>query len=298
MVEAFIVGNEVLLRGELPAAAIKGYMTEVKRRSGLPVTYADVWEFWLKSPELGSAADFITIHILPYWEDDPVAASEAVAHVRQIRAKLQAKFAGKEILIGEVGWPSEGRMRAGALPSPANQALVLSGVVAAAKQEGWKVNLIEAFDQPWKRLLEGTVGGYWGLFGDGAEQPKFRFGQAVSNVPGWRCVAGLGVFAGVSRVSFRLWLGAPLSRRGHDVARAIWRPQASRSPLASCSGSPLPSCLNMEGVESRATGCAHSGCSLWRLPCPLATAFAHRARRPLSPVLPWRSIPAIGVARI
>ena len=48
VVEAFIVGNEVLLRGELPAAAIKGYMTEVKRRSGLPVTYADVWEFWLK----------------------------------------------------------------------------------------------------------------------------------------------------------------------------------------------------------------------------------------------------------
>ena len=56
-----------------------------KRRSGLPVTYADVWEFWLKSPELASAADFITIHILPYWEDDPVAATEAVAHVREMR---------------------------------------------------------------------------------------------------------------------------------------------------------------------------------------------------------------------
>ncbi len=142
------------------------------------MTYADVWEFWLKAPEIASSVDFVTIHILPYWEDDPVAAKDAVAHVREIRAKLKAKFAGKEILIGEVGWPSEGRMRAGALPSPANQALVLSGVVAAAKKEGWKVNLIEAFDQPWKRLLEGTVGGYWGLFGDGAEEPKFRFGVA------------------------------------------------------------------------------------------------------------------------
>ena len=59
-------------------------------------------------------------------------------------------------------------MREGALPSPANQAGFLSGVVEAAKQEGWKVNLIEAFDQPWKRLMEGTVGGYWGLYDDSA----------------------------------------------------------------------------------------------------------------------------------
>jgi glucan 1,3-beta-glucosidase len=33
-VEALIVGNEVLLRGELPAARIKAYLEEVKRRSG------------------------------------------------------------------------------------------------------------------------------------------------------------------------------------------------------------------------------------------------------------------------
>jgi exo-beta-1,3-glucanase (GH17 family) len=50
-------------------------------------------------------------------------------------------------------------MREGALPSPANQARFLSGVVSLAKAENWQVNLIEAFDQPWKRMLEGTVGG-------------------------------------------------------------------------------------------------------------------------------------------
>jgi exo-beta-1,3-glucanase (GH17 family) len=270
VVEAFIVGNEVLLRGELPAAAIKGYMTEVKRRSGLPVTYADVWEFWLKSPELGSAADFITIHILPYWEDDPVAASEAVAHVREIRAKLQAKFAGKEILIGEVGWPSEGRMRAGALPSPANQALVLSGVVAAAKQEGWKVNLIEAFDQPWKRLLEGTVGGYWGLFGDGAEQPKFRFGQAVSNVPGWRVVAGLGVFA-----AFLVFLSAWLGARSRGGA-TTWPRDLAAAGVALATGLVFGLAairLNMEGVE-QGDRLRALGLFALALAVPLATAFA------------------------
>ena len=90
-VKALIVGNETLLRGELPPAEIKAYLEEVKRRSGLPVTYADVWEFWLKAPELASATDFITIHILPYWEDDPVAEKDAVAHVREVRAELRPR---------------------------------------------------------------------------------------------------------------------------------------------------------------------------------------------------------------
>ena len=226
VIEAFIVGNEVLLRGELPASAIKGYIEEVRARAGLPVTYADVWEFWLKAPELAAATDFVTIHILPYWEDDPVAAKDAVAHVKEIRAKLQQAFAGKEILIGEVGWPSEGRMRAGALPSPANQALVLGGVVAVAKAEGWRVNLIEAFDQPWKRILEGTVGGYWGLFGDGALSPKFRFGDAVSNQPQWRLVAGLGI-----GMAFLVFLSAFLGKR-----QGTWRADLLVAAIALASG--------------------------------------------------------------
>jgi exo-beta-1,3-glucanase (GH17 family) len=205
-VEALIVGNEVLLRGELPAARIKSYLEEVKRRSGLPVTYADVWEFWLRSPELVPATNFVTIHILPYWEDKPVAAEDAIKHVREVREKVATAFGGKEILIGEVGWPSEGRMRDGALPSPANQARVLTDVVAAAKQDGWKVNLIEAFDQPWKRLLEGTVGGYWGLYDDARREPKFRFGEPVSNEPHWRTAASLGI--GVAFLVFlAYWLG-------------------------------------------------------------------------------------------
>ena len=99
----------------------------------------------------------------------------------EVLEKVAKIVGGKEILIGEVGWPSEGRMRDGALPSPANQALVLSGVVEAAKAGNWQVNLIEAFDQPWKRLLEGAVGGYWGLFDDGARELKFRWGEPVSN---------------------------------------------------------------------------------------------------------------------
>jgi exo-beta-1,3-glucanase (GH17 family) len=215
VIRAFIVGNEALLRGELSPNDIKDYLQEVSQRSGLPVTYADVWEFWLKAPELAGAVDFVTIHILPYWEDEPVGAQDAVAHVREIRAKVASAFPGKEILIGEVGWPSQGRMRAGALPSPANQARVLAGVVKAAKEGGWKVNLIEAYDQPWKRLLEGTVGGYWGLFDDFARAPKFRWGEPVSNHPRWRLQAGLGIGA-----AFLVFLGGWIGGRRSPARNA------------------------------------------------------------------------------
>ncbi|MGZ5862683.1 MAG: glycoside hydrolase family 17 protein [Methyloceanibacter sp.] len=215
VIQSFIVGNEALLRAELSPTDIKDYLQEVRQRSGLPVTYADVWEFWLKAPELANAVDFVTIHILPYWEDEPVGAQDAVAHVREIRGKVASAFPGKEILIGEVGWPSQGRMRAGALPSPANQARVLAGVVKAAKEAGWKVNLIEAYDQPWKRLLEGTVGGYWGLFDDLTRAPKFRWGLPVSNHPRWRFEAGLGMGA-----AFLVFLGGWLGGRRSPARNA------------------------------------------------------------------------------
>ncbi|MGH6864941.1 MAG: beta-1,6-glucan synthase [Methyloceanibacter sp.] len=221
VIQALIVGNETLLRGELSAAQVRAYINEVRERAHLRVTYADVWEFWLKARDLASAVDFVTIHILPYWEDHPVAAEDAVAHVRNVRRNVGQQFAGKDILIGEVGWPSAGRMREEALPSRANQALVLEGVVAAAKEEGWRMNLIEAFDQPWKRLQEGTVGGFWGLFDSSARTPKFRFGEPVSNHPHWRAQASLGIGAALL-ILIAYWLGGrtrPPSL-GRDVAAA------------------------------------------------------------------------------
>lgn len=193
VIRAIIVGNEVLLRGELSETDLAAIVRRVKAAVPEPVTYADVWEFWLRNRDLAAATDFITIHILPYWEDFPISASEAAAHVEAIRGKVAAAFPGKEVLIGEVGWPSAGRMREGALPSPSNQARVLEEVLIKAQQEHYRVNLIEAFDQPWKRQLEGTVGGHWGLLDADTREPKFLWGQSVSDYPYWRWAAGGGI---------------------------------------------------------------------------------------------------------
>jgi exo-beta-1,3-glucanase (GH17 family) len=271
VIQAFIVGNEVLLRGEQSAEQIKTYLDEVRRRSGLPVTYADVWEFWLKAPELAPAVDFVTIHILPYWEDEPVAAEDAVAHIGDIHNKVAAAFPGKEIFIGEVGWPSAGRMRDGALPSPANQALVLSGVVEAAKEGGWKINLIEAFDQPWKRLLEGTVGGYWGIYDDANRELKFHWGVPVSNHSQWRLEAGLGVGA-----ALLVFLGAFAfggTSRGEGIG---WTKSLAIAAIALVSGLAFGAALLGIPMEPPYLGdrLRSSGMVVLSLLAPIAAAIA------------------------
>ena len=208
---AVVVGNEVLLRGEMTAADLAATIRRVKAAVPVPVTYADVWEFWLRNPAVYEAVDFVTIHILPYWEDFPIPAASASDHVSAIRQRVTSAFPDKEVLLGEVGWPSAGRMREAALPSPAGQARVLHDVLTLAKRENFRVNLIEAFDQPWKRQLEGTVGGHWGLLDASSRTTKFAWGMPVSNHPHWALQAAGGIaFAAL------VFAAAYFSRRGRN----------------------------------------------------------------------------------
>lgn len=217
VITALVVGNEVLLRGEMTTADLAANIRLVKAQVTVPVTYADVWEFWLRNREIYEAVDFVTIHILPYWEDMPVRAKFAASHVDDIRKRMAAAFPAKEILIGETGWPSAGRMREGALPSRTNQARVVSEILDLAKREGFRVNLIEAYDQPWKRQLEGTVGGYWGLIDAVKRAVKYPPGVPISNYPLWKWQMGCGM-----ALSFLVFLTGWLTLR-----RRPWQPRLS-----------------------------------------------------------------------
>lgn len=178
VVKGLIVGNEVLLRGEQTEMAMQAYLQRAKQDTKVPVTYADVWEYWLKHKALEKSVDFVTVHILPYWEDDPQSIDHAIVHTSTVMDKLAENFR-KPVLIGETGWPSQGRQRNESTPSQINQARYLREFVQLADSKHWNYNLIEAIDQPWKRQLEGTVGGYWGLY-TSELQPKFDFSGPIA----------------------------------------------------------------------------------------------------------------------
>jgi glucan 1,3-beta-glucosidase len=217
VISAVVVGNEVLLRGEMSATDLMAAIRDVKAQVGKPVTYADVWEYWLRYSDVRNAVDFVTIHILPYWEDFPIPASLAAAHVAAIHGRVAAAIPGKDILIGEFGWPSAGRMRERARPSPWNQARAISETLALAEREHFKVNIIEAFDQPWKRALEGAVGGYWGIFDRATGTLKFAFGGSVSEHPHWAWQA----LAGIVLAAFSFG-GALAAERGKGHGVNLW----------------------------------------------------------------------------
>ncbi|MCA6119004.1 beta-(1-6) glucans synthase [Bradyrhizobium sp. WSM 1738] len=233
-VAAIIVGSEVLLRGDMTVGDLRQAIQSVKPRVNVPVTYADVWEFWLRYREVGADVDFITAHFLPYWEDVPPRAEEAAAHVDDIRKQVVAAFPGKEILIGETGWPSFGRMRDGALASRVNQARFISEILERARRDNFRVNLFEAYDEPWKRRWEGTVGGYWGLF-DGTERKlKYPAGIAISNYPFWKlqmagglllciCIFAVAMFAPKRRSSPPLasWVAVAVSATSGGILLGI-----------------------------------------------------------------------------
>ncbi|MBV1799539.1 glycosyl hydrolase family 17 protein [Siccirubricoccus sp. G192] len=200
-VERVVVGNEVLLRRDLPVADLAAALDQVRAAVRQPVTYADVWEFWEQFPELARHVDIITIHILPYWEDQPTAIDAAMAHAERVIHRMRALFPGKPIAIGEIGWPSRGRWREDAAPSRVNQAVFLRRFIALAQREGLDYNLIEAFDQEWKYKSEGTVGAAWGLF-TADRAPKFPLHGAVVENPTWPLHAGAAALLGLG-----FWLG-------------------------------------------------------------------------------------------
>jgi exo-beta-1,3-glucanase (GH17 family) len=185
VVKRVIVGNEVLLRKDMDIDRLIGYIRQVKQAIKQPVTYADVWSSYMQYPQLFNEVDFITIHILPYWEDEPVAIEHAAAHVekivKQIQDKAHSMGVNKPILIGESGWPAVGRQRGAAVPGVVNEVRFIRELIQVAHRQGFDYNIVEAFNQPWKSNSEGVVGANWGLLTIDREPVFPLTGQVMEN---------------------------------------------------------------------------------------------------------------------
>ena len=195
-IKRVIVGNEVLLRKDLQVDELIAYIRKVKAAVKQPVSYADVWAFWLKYPQVADEVDFITIHILPYWEDEPVSVDDAAKHLVDTYRIIQKTFPGKPILIGESGWPTRGRQRGPAAASVADAAKFVRTLAAVAKENGFDYKVVESFDQPWKAELEGTVGANWGVV-DSLRRVKYGMSGPVQENRDWMIHAGLAVLTGL-----------------------------------------------------------------------------------------------------
>ncbi len=206
-VNRVMVGNEVLLRDDLTPAQLIADIAQVKAGVHVPVSTAEPWHVWMKHPELANAVDYITVHLLPYWEKVPndVAVQDALDKLDRV----QAAYPGKHVVIGEVGWPSSGVQMGPATASRVDQARFLRSFFAAAQARGLDYFVMEAFDQPWKTSFEGRAAGYWGMY-DLDRHAKWAMSGPVMENPGW-----LGYAAGAALSA--VFLAGILLRRRPDI---------------------------------------------------------------------------------
>ena len=205
-----IVGNETQHLGILDYDKLLGFLDQARKTLRVPVSTAEPAHVWHKHPDLVEHVDFIAVQILPYWEGKEVHA--AVDHVFNELRGLKEAYPGKPIIISEVGWPSNGRVKQDAVASTASQATFLRLFLARVPREGYTYYIMEAFDQPWKTDIEGAVGAYWGVY-DVERNPKFEFTQPVVPVPQWQVLATIsGVLA---IITFALLLIDSKTLRGH-----------------------------------------------------------------------------------
>ncbi|MBB5372119.1 glycoside hydrolase family 17 protein [Acidocella aromatica] len=217
-----IVGNEVLLRRDLSVDDLIKNIDYVRARVKQPVAYADVTDFWKKFPQVAPHVDVVMIHFLPYWEDTPLSVDGALAAIQSTIEQFKTMFPGKQISIGETGWPSAGRWRGPAATGRVQEAVFLRRFATLAARDGVDYNLIEAFDQNWK-TSEGVAGANWGIWTAG-RQPKFPLNGPVVENPQWPWYAGFAALAGVllfAAVGFRdLRLVLPAFALGNGLAVA------------------------------------------------------------------------------
>ncbi len=204
-----LVGNEALLRNDLPVGELIAKIRAVKKSIWKPVSTAEPTHIWVKHPELVKAVDYIGVQILPYWEGIPV--EQAVDAVFDRLDELHKLYPDKPVVITEVGWPSRGKiiprkaypgiaeaeLAGEAVPSLVAQATFMREFLNRAKDADLTYYVMEAFDQPWKASEEGAAGSYWGIY-NAERQPKFPMAGSIIEAPQWRFWASIA--AGVALV--------------------------------------------------------------------------------------------------
>jgi glycoside/pentoside/hexuronide:cation symporter, GPH family len=172
LVGVAVVGNEVLLRGDLPEPDLLAYVARVKAAlpDDVPVGCVEAYFHFLERPALTAACDVLLPNCYPFWEGADI--DMAAQYVRRMHGLVKAAGGDKPVIVTETGWPGKGQAVAGAVPSADNAMRFFVDVQQWGRGEGIKLFYFSSFDEPWKLGQEGEVGTQWGLW-DKDERPKY-----------------------------------------------------------------------------------------------------------------------------
>lgn len=177
-VAAIVVGNECLNTDSNPnpisvtqLIADLQYVRKKLTQVGVQVTTGLGYQAALEyGAQLEPYVDSMMINIYPFYA--PVAISGAISNLVSNYNMFNGKFSGKQVIIGETGWPSGGNPNGAAIPSVTNEATYTQQIIFNANQLG-STFLFSAFNEPWL-ISQNSWGPHWGLW-DSNGKPKFSF---------------------------------------------------------------------------------------------------------------------------
>ena len=172
-VDIAVVGNEVLLRGELTEEEVLAYIRRVRKAlpETIPVGYVDAYFQFQERPGLVEACDVVLANCYPFWEGCHI--DQASTYLKQMYAVTQLATQGKPVIITETGWPNEGSSSNRAEPSPANAMKFFIDINAWSQKNNVALFYFSSFDESWKLHHEGDVGSRWGIW-DKNENLKYK----------------------------------------------------------------------------------------------------------------------------
>ena len=171
-VDIAAVGNEVMYRKDLTEDELLAFIRRVREAipAHIPVGYVDAYyEFTIK-PRITEACDVILTNCYPYWEGTNQEYS--LSHMKSMYHQAKSAANGKQVIITETGWPSQGESFKDSHPSEENAMKYFINSQLWSKEENIEMFYFSSFDESWKVGPEGEVGAHWGIW-DKKEQLKF-----------------------------------------------------------------------------------------------------------------------------
>ncbi|KAL9081974.1 MAG: hypothetical protein Q9159_006852 [Coniocarpon cinnabarinum] len=169
MVHSISVGNEAVNSGQASVGQVLSGLQTAKgtlKAGGYsgPVVTVDTFDALIAHPELCQASDYAAANAHAFF-DATSSADQAGKWAQGTAQRVKDACGGKNVILTESGWPSQGSPNGAAVPSKEAQSTAISSLKSAFPNGG--LFLFSAYNDAWKDDFSGSFGceKYWGIYG-------------------------------------------------------------------------------------------------------------------------------------
>ena len=165
-VDVAVVGSETIYRNDFTVDKLISYITYVRERINdktIPVGTSDIAAAFLDNPKLVENCDVILCTIYPFFSN--VTADRATANLIDTYNRVKAASGGRQVIISESGWPTQGSPEGAAIPGDANARILFEETYRWSRENNVEIVFFSEIDEAWKiEGVNGDIGGHWGHF--------------------------------------------------------------------------------------------------------------------------------------